>query len=378
MGSVYRRGTKYWIQYYQGGKPIRESSHSEDKRDATKLLTIREYDIQQGKFPERIRKINLSEILSDLETFYHNNNLRSLRRLQISRQHLLHYFGDIPLKSLNGSLIGGYINHRKLQGKKGGTINRELSALKKALSLAKRNGKVAVIPYIGKLAESNPREGFIENDDYIRLLKALPPHLHLPLSLGFNVGMRKGEILSLEKSQVDLATMSIRLTPAQCKNKTGRTVPLLGDLQERVLAALADGNGFLCNHNGKRLIDFRRSWLMATQEVGLKGLLFHDLRRSAVRNMVRADIPEIIAMSITGHKTRSIFDRYDIVSGKDLEDAKRKMDIYLEKHKTTTIDSNNQKSTDDPKLYSNNNASLDLTELLRQQITLDSVSTWYC
>ena len=78
---------------------------------------------------------------------------------------------------------------------------------------------------------------------------------------------------------------------------------------------------------GKRITTFIKALRAACTKTGCPGRIPHDLRRTAVRNLVRAGIPERVAMQMTGHKTRSVFERYNIVSECDLVEAARKLNV---------------------------------------------------
>ena len=112
----------------------------------------------------------------------------------------------------------------------------------------------------------------------------------------------------------------------------GDMLPELRDVvngQWRRTKAVERARGIVCpwlfHRNGTRIRDFRGAWQQAVEHVGCPGRIPHDFRRSVVRNLVRAGVPDKIAMMLTGHKTRSVFDRYDIVSEADLRDGIQKL-----------------------------------------------------
>jgi integrase len=141
----------------------------------------------------------------------------------------------------------------------------------------------------------------------------------------------------LEWHQIDRAAGIIRLEPGTTKNRHGRMFKY-GEVDELVAAvdglwarheALA-GQDIItplvfCRRKGQRVHTFWKRWRTACDAAGQPGRIPHDFRRTAVRNLNRAGVPESVAMKITGHKTRSVFDRYDITSEEDLADAARKL-----------------------------------------------------
>jgi integrase len=219
------------------------------------------------------------------------------------------------------------------QGISNATINRELSAIKRAFNLGFRctPPKVARVPYIPMLKENNIRKGFIEHEDYLALREKLPTYLKPVLTFGYFTGWRKGEIFGLKWNQVDLREGIVRLEPGETKNNEGRTLymePYLLEMLKDLHKKRSMDCLFVFHRNGMKIGDSRKSWDNACSTIGKPGLLFHDLRRRAISNMLRAGVPERVAMTISGHKTRCVFDRYNIVSQDDLKEAAKKRQIF--------------------------------------------------
>lgn len=180
------------------------------------------------------------------------------------------------------------------------------------------------------LPENPPRTGFLEPNDFAVLLNFIPPDLRPVLTFLYDCGARIGEARKIRWEQVDLRAAEIRLYTHQTKNGAPRILPLSRDLVALLRKMFRSNGAVFCTKN------LRNAWQHACVAAGFgswveeptvkkrgvyRGLLIHDLRRSAVRNLVRAGVPEGVAMKITGHKTREIFDRYNITSTNDLHSA---------------------------------------------------------
>ncbi len=125
----------------------------------------------------------------------------------------------------------------------------------------------------------------------------------------------------------------MRLDPGETKNDEARTLYMDEELWKEMHVLHSKrrlGCPYVFHRNGRPIRDFRDSWETACTQANVDGRFLHDFRRTAVRNMVRAAVPERVAMKISGHKTRSVFDRYNIVSDEDLRDAARKLQDYLD------------------------------------------------
>jgi integrase len=254
------------------------------------------------------------------------------------KNHLTPFFGEIRATEFSTQHIKRYVAARRKEEAQNATINRELAIVRRAFSLAAKCDplKVARVPHVQMLKESNVRTGFLEYEGYLALRNELPWYIRPLFVTAYHVGGRRGELTPVQWPQVDLNTNQIRLRATDTKNEEARTLPIYGDMREWLLTArkTRDEKFPKCpwvfyTDEGERLYWFYKAWESARVRAGAPDLLFHDLRRSAVRNMERAGITRKVAMSISGHKTENIYRRYDIVAERDLSDATARMDQYF-------------------------------------------------
>ena len=359
MGNIYRPklksgelGSIWWLSVYEHGRRIKESTGTTNEQEAKRILKVREGAVAKGEpILPRADKVTFEQALDDLRANYEATGKRDLAEFERRIPPLVKFFQGRRISTIIQSDVDKYTRWRQSQGRSGSTARRELGTLVTLLRLAYQNNKLMRVPILTKPEEGDPRSGFFEREQFETVYQHLPKDRQVAITLMLTFGWRRSEVLGLQKRQLDLAAGTVRLDVGRTKNGEGRVVyltphltQLLGEQLERVKAVERD-LGRIIPHVfphltgakqqspgqrhvaviGEPIRDFRRAWKTACTAAGCPGMLKHDLRRTAARNLVNLGVPERVAMQVTGHKTRSVFDRYHIVAPSDLQEAARKM-----------------------------------------------------
>jgi integrase len=349
-GSIFQRAgsASFWIQYHRNGRPYRESAHTTKEKQAEKFLQERLAEVCTGNFiGPRIEKIRVSELADDLLLAYKTGTIKGQKSQEWARRrwglHLAPFLGEFRAVQLGTDLLNRYVQHRQGEAAENATINRELAFLKRAfrLALTASPAKVKHVPAFPHLSENNARQGFLADADYEKLVAGCAQTglwLRTMLAVGCSFGWRKGEVLGLRVKQVDLAARTIRLEQGTTKNNEGRTVKMTGDVYTLISACVVGKqpeDHVFTREDGKPVLDFRKAWSNACERAGVPDLMFHDLRRTGARNLRRLGVSEGVIMAIGGWKTRTVFDRYNIIDDKDLADAAARLDAKREQQPVT-------------------------------------------
>jgi integrase len=364
-------GSTYWIGYRVDGKAQEESAGSDKRKDAEDLLRRRIREIDSGRqIAPNTRRLKVETLLDLRLQHYADNWPKSLAWAGFIDGHLRPFFGHLNAMRVGTSQIQVYIRRRKAEGVGNSTVNREIAQLHRAFTLGAEHDPPLVthVPRIKLLPEPPPRKGFFEFAEFTELRRELPEPIRPIITFAYNTGCRLGEILWLKWTQVDLDVREIRLHPDETKNEEPRILPLKGELLEMVRMLddkrrhlYPDCRWVFTRDGEKRIKDIRGAWEDASKRAAKRvpslwneeeqrpAKLFHDLRRTGVRNLVRAGVPERVAMLISGHKTRSVFERYNIVSTQDLHDAMAKLELYHEEQQAALLEKRSQQGSQQPK-----------------------------
>jgi integrase len=340
-GSCYQRqdNERWEISFYDNeGRRRRQSFSTESKarKALNRLLTLKE----AGKLGEPDTRVRVDTLAEAYLRYMKNSKPKSY--LWVKRawdKHLEPFFGGRLAGKIGTPELDEYIEQRKSgvagdqERKRNGSVNRELTIVKAMFNHCAREldpPLVSRVPkFPKKLRESDPRSGWIDDEQYEQL-QANAPHVWLRgfLAVAYNFGFRKGELLGLRVRQVNVKDRTIQLLPGTTKNDKGRTVRMTEDVYQRLSPCVKDkkpDDWLFTWENGGPVRDFRVAWTKMCQAAKIN-ILLHDFRRSAIRNMIRAGVSEKTAMRISGHTTRAIFDRYDIESEADITDAAGKIE----------------------------------------------------
>jgi integrase len=348
MGRTLRRGQIWWIAYYFNGTEIRESAKSTAEADARRLLRKRLKEIHGSRFvgPQE-EKLTVNDLLDSLITHLETKGAKTVVRLKSHLKPLREWFALTRAVNVTTADVERYVADRLKAGKARATVNRETGALKQALNLARKQARLTRVPYIPMMREENARQGFFEHADFENFVAHLADPINEVARFAYLSGWRKGEILPLRWDAVERQAREVRLRTS--KNGQGRVLPLAGPLWDLIerrwnsrIVQKNDGttklSQFVFHREGEQVIEFRAAWRNAARKSHVHGKLFHDLRRTAVRNMIRADVGQSVAMSISGHKTVSMFNRYNITSAADKIEALRKTAQHLSGQPTQRSD----------------------------------------
>jgi len=382
----------FWISYYHNGKEIRELARyrtGKKKNRGAKILATEEnrkaaeaflvYQVGRVKEekdggrafigPQQAR-LTIDELLDSLERDYRQRNKWN-PKVASNVKPLRESFGSRRAVTVTSDAIGKYIEQLREDGYSNATVNRRTQLLGQSFKLALRTKKLTSAPYIPHLSEvGNERQGFLETEHLDSVIQHLPEYLRDFVQCDFLIGWRKGALESLRWTDVTEDVIYLRAKNSKtCKPES---LPLEGELRdivERRRAAAVwqsqDGQGhfseYVFHDQGRPIGDFRKAWATACcaagvgkrvcrgcradvdekhrcaecgkewkrEELKYTGALFHDFRRTAARNLVRAGVPVPVAMKITGHRTDSMFRRYAIVNEEQKREALAKTQIYL-------------------------------------------------
>lgn len=341
-GSVFLRpgSSVYYAQFTDQGRRYCVSTGQMSIKKARDVLKEKMAAVRSGKYlGPSAEKVMVDELIEDALTNQTvNGNKDTVNPKMRWERHLKSMFGRLKAFEVKRALLDKYVKERIDDKASNATIVKELALLKRALNLGVEHEKIyaTMVPVFPHLEEKNVREGFPSDEEYTKLKDTCRKEgiwLRAMLELAATFGWRKGSLLKMRVSNLDLLAGTVREEGSTTKSGQGNEVKMTPDLRTllqacivgkqpddylftRVLARKSRKRS-LEQYSEHRVVDFRSAWRRATKAAGKPDLHFHDLCRFAARRLDRAGVGQKTAMAVMGRKTDSIYRRYNIVDHRD-------------------------------------------------------------
>jgi integrase len=308
------------------------------KEQAVAYAAKRQAEAFEGRFFDRVKtpKLTVRQLWDEWAPISRRDK-DSWQSDEGRAKHLLRHLGDRIASTLTQAHIDEYRALRLAETtRRGGppspaSLDLELTQLKRMCSYAVECGRLPANPVarVKLLRKPNVRRVTIDEPTFAKLLEAADPRYRPILLVAYDTGMRKGEVLNLRWSQLDRKTGAVRLAAEDTKTDMPRTVYLTKRVQEALALLprhLESDFVFVNPETGTRWSEQRKAFDRARRAIGREDLWFHDLRRSFVTNARRRQVPESVTMRMSGHRTRAVFDRYNIVEDGDVRAAVQRIE----------------------------------------------------
>ncbi len=338
----------YFLDYYlkEGGIKVRKRVRLGlvPLVQAKKILVQNMVELAEGKYLAGEEAMVTFSDAADSFLAYSKSRKKSHRNDVPIVARFKAYFGNRPLESLTPDLVETYISQRQGEGQlnhrgkpiTGTSLNKEITCLKTIVRRAMLNGQIDRNPIMGvRKFKEIPRDRTLTPEEYQKLLGVCPYRLKPIVQLAYTTGMRSGEILGLKWNQLDFQNKVLILEALDTKTLEKREIPLneaLIGLLQKIPRTMA--SPYVFKYLGKPMKSIKRSFKMACKLAGIENFRFHDLRHCAVTNFRKAGVSDSVIMSISGHKTYSVFRRYDRVDRDDRKGALQKVENLIDTDKT--------------------------------------------
>jgi len=343
-GRIFLRGEWYSVAYFLRGVEYREPAHTKDAKQAEKFLKTRMDEVGADRIGARKfvspkqSRVTIGELIAAVRAKFELDGKLSAQNVSELKK-LDEDFGKVRATELTAEMVDNYKKEQIAAKYALATINRRLIFLTRCFTLAIKRGDLNSKPSIElfPIGTKNARQGFVSDPVFRKIYKHLPEDLRDYCLFAFLTSWRKAEVSCLKWKY--LQDDVLQIPASETKNSEARSVVIGGELIEVIERRKAarsfknpDGTlqpcDYIFHRDGLRVTEFRKAWKTACRKAGCPELIFHDLRRSGVRNLIRAGVPQSVAMKISGHKTVSMFRRYDIGDDDDLRAAQESVTRY--------------------------------------------------